>query len=276
MNIEKIKNYNQKLLAVIGTVVVLFAMVGLVFFAVFAITEIIQNASYREKNEGILSDEKIEKLQKDNKRLQLVSYDYPKLIDTLNLVYMIPVAHKDLNNPQTIDEGLLGLFDQHSSIQIDSRYSRQNYGGFNNLLIYDAKNEQVSKLFEERVNFKEVEPVIFKEDILIILRATTKDTYKDGVINQLDYRSLFLYSLKSKTLKEISLDSADVFNIDFVENTKDLLIEFGIDYNKDGKYDEFKEPSIIKRYDYESGILKNIISEKLNRELQMKLEGTIQ
>lgn len=274
MNIDKIKNYNQKLLAVIGTLTVIIAIIGLISFAIIMISEINVSSGFSKNTQGILSDEKIAKLKKENLRQQLISFDTPRLIDTVNLIYVIPVAHKNLNNPEMIDEGLLGLMDTHGKLGVDSRYSRQNYGGFNNLLIYDFKKEKVDKLFDERVNFNDIQTAFFKDDILIMVIASAKDTYKDGVINQLDHRALFLYSLRLKTLKEISIDSADVFRAEFVENTKDLLIEFGLDHDKDGNYNKFKEPSIIKKYDYENGVLKSIVNEKMNRELQGKLEGT--
>ena len=56
MNIEKVKNYNQKLLAILGTVVVLMAIGGLISLTYFAITEIIINYRYVNQEEGILSD----------------------------------------------------------------------------------------------------------------------------------------------------------------------------------------------------------------------------
>ncbi len=80
--------------------------------------------------------------------------------------------------------------------------------------------------------------------------------------------------MNDKRLWEIKLDSADVLQINFVENSKDLIIQFGIDHNKDGKFDQYSEPSFIKKYDYKSEKLIDIVSQEINTELQMKLEGT--
>jgi hypothetical protein len=274
MNIEKIKNYNQKLLAVLGTVVVLLAIVGLISITIFSITELSGSYRYNNHNDGILSDEKIEELQQENKRQQLISYEIPRLVDTLNLVYIIPVSHKTLNSAEFIDGAVLGLMNTGGSYKIDSRYSEQYYGDFNNLLIYDYKSDNIEKLFVDRVNFGNIQTEYFKDDILILFTAATKDTYKDGVVNQLDYKTLFIYSLKDRILREIKLKNADISQIDFVENSKDLLIKFGLDHNKDGKFDEYTEPSLIKKYDFKGGELQDIVSEKINKELQMKLDGT--
>lgn len=274
MNIDKIKNYNQKLLAVLGTVVVLLAIVALISISFFAIDEIMRSFRNNKQDDGILSDERIEELQKENKRQQLISYETPRLVDTLNLVYIIPVSHKTLNSAEYIDEEVLGLLDIHGSYKSDKRYSRQYYGDFNNLLVYDYKKHSINKLFNDRINFGNIQTEYFEDDILVLFTASTKDTYKDGVINQEDYKTLFIYSLNDKQLREIQLDRADVSQINFVENTKDLIIQFGIDHNKDGKFDQYSEPSLIKKYDYKSEKLIDIVSPEINTELQKNLEGT--
>ncbi|MEP1489410.1 MAG: hypothetical protein ABJK28_13390 [Algibacter sp.] len=134
----KIEKYNQKLLAILGTVGVLFSTVALIAFISITIME------HRRYNDddietGILSDEKIEKLQKENKRKQVISYKTPKLIDTLNSVYIIPVSHKTLNEKEDIN-GLLSTYASSAGdfnrTLLDSRYSNRFYGAFNNVVIY--------------------------------------------------------------------------------------------------------------------------------------------
>ncbi len=250
------------------------AIIGLISISVFAIDEIMRSFRNNNQDDGILSDEKIEELQKENKRQQLISYETPRLVDSLNLIYIIPVTHKTLNSAEFIDEEVLGLLDMHGSYKSDKRYSRQYYGNFNNLLVYDYKKHSIHKLFNDRINFGNIQTEYFKDDILVLFSASTKDTYKDDVINQEDYKTLYIYSLNDKRLREIQLDSADVSQIIFVENSKDLIIQFGIDHNKDGKFDQYSEPSLIKKYDYKSEKLVDIVSQEINAELQRKLEGT--
>ncbi len=203
MNIDRIKNYNQKLLAILGTVVILIAIVGLISIIVFAVDEIGRSFRNNNQDDGILSDERIEELQKENKRQQLISYETPQLVDTLNLVYIIPVSHKTLNSAEYIDEEVLGLLDVHGSYKSDKRYSRQYYGDFNNLLVYDYKKDSINKLFNDRINFGNIQTEYFKDDILVLFSASTKDTYRDGVINQEDYKTLFIYSLNAKYMTKI-------------------------------------------------------------------------
>ncbi len=275
MNIEKLKNYNQKLLAILGTTIALIAVVGFVFITYFAIDEITRSNRYKNQEDGILSEEKIKELQEESKRKQLISYDIPRLIDTLNLIYVIPVSHKTLKSAEFIDdEEVLGLMDFSGSVKSDRRYSSQYYGDFNNLLIYEFKENSTKKLFADRVNFGNIEVQYFEDDILIVLEASNQDTYKDGVVNLMDLKSLFIYSFKQKELKKIHHKNMDVSQIKFVGNNKDLLIKFGVDQNGDGKYDEYSEPSVIKKYNFHKDELTNIVDENIDIDLQQKLEGT--
>lgn len=75
-------------------------------------------------------------------------------------------------------------------------------------------------------------------------------------------------------MRKIGIQGMDVYNFKFINETKDLLIEFGIDKNKDGFYESYNEPTIIKKYDFKNEKLIEIIDGKINSELQKSLEGT--
>ncbi|OUS02641.1 hypothetical protein A9Q86_02925 [Flavobacteriales bacterium 33_180_T64] len=268
----KIERYNQKLLAVLGTVGVIFLTVALISFIYFSIMDLRRFDNDIET--GILSDEKIEQLQKENKREQVVSYENPRLIDTLNSVYIIPVSHKTLNEQEDIN-GLLGITKSSSSYEPnDNRYSSLYYGAFNNLIVYNPKDGTNKKLFDKRVNFNLIKAEYFEDDILLLMNVSEKDTYKDGVINLLDFKSLYIYSLDKKELKKVGIEGMDVFNFKFLNNEKNLAILFGVDKNDDGQFEEYNEPTLIKKYDFNSGKLTEIVDKKINSELQKTLEGT--
>jgi len=274
MNIEKVRNYNQKLLAAFGTILVLLALLALVSGIFIAITELTRYTYYNDNEEGILSDEKIEELQQENKREQLISFEMPALIDTLNSIYIIPVSHKNLNGAEYIDDAVLGLMSTSSNIKTDKRYSSQRYGDFNNLLIYNIKEDTITKLFKERVNFGNIQTEYFNDEIILLIKASNNDTYKDGVVNLEDLKTLFIYSFKNKSFKEIRIDNTDVLKVEFTEDSQNLLIKFGVDKNSDGRYTKYYEPTIIKKYNLKTGELTNIVDNKLRDKLQKKLEGT--
>jgi hypothetical protein len=268
----KIEKYNQRLLAVLGTVGAIFLIVALIAFISITIME---NIRFDDDVEtGILSDEKIEELQKENKREQVISYENPRLIDTLNSVYIIPVSHKTLNEPEDIGKILNAFSSSDSYEKSDSRYSSYYYGAFNNLIVYDSKNRANKSLFDKRVNFNEIKAEYFEDDILLLMKVSEKDSYKDGVINLLDFKKLYVYSFEKKELKSVGIDGMDVVNYKFINNGKDLTVRFGVDKNDDGQYEEHNEPTLIKRYDFESGKLTDIVDKKIDSELQQTLEGT--
>lgn len=275
MKIEKLKNYNQKILAILGTLAIILVIVSILGIGGIVISELVRFNSYDDTETGILSDEKIEELQKENKREQVISYQNPKLIDTLNSVYIIPVSHKNLNEAEDIN-GLLNIIKTSSSSyeSSDSRYSRQYYGAYNNLIIYNQENNLTNKLFNKRVNFNNIDTEYFSDEILLLFKVAEKDTYKDGVINLSDFKSLYIYSLNEKNLKKIENSEMDIVSYKFLNQSKDLIISFGIDKNNDGKYEDLNEPTIIKKYNYKTGKLTDIIGEKTNSELQKMLEGT--
>lgn len=279
MKIEKIKNYNQKLLAILGTIAGIFLIIALVSFISIVIQEH-GRYNYEEPETGILSKEKIEKLQKENKREQVISYETPILIDTLNSQYIIPVSHKTLNKKEDIGlNGLLNAYSDSSSDfgvkeKRDERYSREYYGEYNNIIVFDEPNSINKKLFKKRINFNEIKSEYFDKEILILLKASDKDTFKDGVINLRDLTSLYIYSIKENKIRKIGIEGMDVYNYKFINKSKNLIIEFGIDKNKNGAFESYNEPIILKKYNFEKEKLVGIVNEKINSELQKKLEGT--
>ena len=275
MKIEKVKNYNQKLLAVLGTIGAIFLVVALIAFISIMIQEYRSTNYYDDVETGILSDEKIEKLQQENKREQVISFETPILIDTLNSVYIIPVSHKTLNEKEDIN-GILNAFSSSDEFyeKSDSRYSGGFYGVFNNVIVYNPNKGTNNKLFDGRVNFNDIKTEYFENEILLLIKASEKDTYKDGVINLKDFKSLYIYSFSQNKMKKIGIDGMDVYNYKFINNSKNLVIGFGIDKNDDGQYEEYNEPTVIKKYDFESGLLTDIIDKKIITDLQKTLEGT--
>lgn len=223
---------------------------------------------------------KIEKLQKENKREQVISYETPILIDTLNSQYIIPVSHKTLNEKEDIGlNGLLNAYsDSGSDFSVkekrDERYSREYYGEYNNIIVFDEPNSINKKLFKKRINFNEIKSEYFDKEILILLKASDKDTFKDGVINLRDLTSLYIYSIKENKIRKIGIEGMDVHNYKFINKSKNLIIEFGIDKNKNGAFESYNEPIILKKYNFEKEKLVGIVDEKINSELQKKLEGT--
>lgn len=272
MNIEKIKNFNQKILALIGSLVVIFGVIGLIALVVTLIDDIFP--IHRKTDSGLLAEEKIEKLKEENLRQQIVSYYLPVLVDTVNLIYYIPVSQKTLRNPEYIpeyesDRGLLNMYESKSK---DEWY---NYGETNNnLLIYDQKNNEVKKVFDERIFIGAIHTYYFEDDIILTCRGVTKDTDKDGIINLDDLNTLYIYSVTQKKLQKVFIANTDITAYKLIPGKKVLHIGFGLDRDGDGKFSSYSEPQVIKEYNIATNELRNIINKEMDISIQKLIEGS--
>jgi len=265
MDIEKVKNYNQKMLAAFSTIITILAAVGLISLLVYLVIELIPEK--KPKENVLLSDEKIEELKLDNLRQQIISYDTPVLLDTINLVYIIPVNVNTLSK----SEELMGLLDtrpgksnRSSGKYVESFY----YGSFNNILVYDYKNNSTYKISDRRFIGTDLLFKYFEDDILITFSGAESDTDKDDIVTLKDLQSLFIYSLNEKKLRQISFDNSTVLSLNQILPYKDMLITFGLDRNKDNYFDDITEPKFVMKYDFNSDSLFAIVDPKLDVELQ--------
>ncbi len=277
MDIEKIKNYNQKMLAALITIAVAAAVIGFIALIVTIISELMPNRV--PANNSLLSDEKVEELKKDSLRQQIISFGTPILVDTLQLKYIVPVNVKTLNDPENIDEGVLGLLDtfgESDHIRAKTYQSRTYFGAFNNLVVLDYKNNMSQKISDFRLMGSDLRYDYFDDDIIITFLGAEKDSNKDNVVNMVDFKSLFIFSLNNYQLKRIGLENSTVISFKYVENEKSMLITFGYDRNKDNQFDSHIEPTFIMKYDYPKELLTPIIPKELENEIQRIVDKNVE
>jgi hypothetical protein len=275
MQIEKIKNYNQKMLALFSTIIVVMAAIGLVSLIIFIISDVI---NVRPDTNTLLSDKKVDDLKHDSLRKQIISYSTPELIDTASLVYIIPVNVKTLDKAEKIDEQTLGLLNSSKEIGSgSSEYSSENYyyGAFNNLILYDLLNNQTRVVCPDRIIGTDLQYKYFKDDIILAFSGSGVDTDKDNQITLTDFKDMYMYSLKDKQLKKISQPNSTVESYKYIPGNKAVLITFGLDRDKDNKFDVDTEPSFIMKYDFVSGELSGIINKTAQDRLQDIIDKNI-
>jgi hypothetical protein len=211
MDIEKIKNYNQKMLAVIVTAAVAFAVIGLFSFIFFLFTEVFRvfdrpSVSYQEE-EGLLVDDSYYSEPEPDKPELFVSYLFPHLVDTVKQIFVIPVTQ------QTKDE-IVDDYSRKLDFSSSGAYNEYDYSynsAFINLLIYNAVTNQKEKLFRQKIVIGEYHPVYFTDDILLVFEAADRDTDSSGVLNLSDNKSLFIYSINSGILKQAKMEGENGF-----------------------------------------------------------------
>ncbi len=272
MDYNKIKNFNQLVLAAIGILSFVLLLIAIIWSA----TEFYKTISYRSQNENseILSNENADKNYQNNVRTHQVSFENLQLVDSVNIVYLIPVSQTALELKEYINKrdgspsGTLGLLGSSGCFS-DFYY---DYRSFNNVLIYDLRDESIHKLFNTRVSINRyyVEKIAGKSYVLFAV--TDKDSNKDGFLNEDDSKSLFIYSTADKTFNEIKNENADFTGYNVIAGKDQILINYGLDKNGNGKYN-WDEPMTIKVYSIHDNKLRDLVSLDLVNNLQNILDG---
>jgi len=271
MNIDKIKNYNQKMLALIATAAVAFAVIGLFSFIFFMLTDVFRifDQSVDYQTDGLPSEEMVFDDSEAKMPELFVSYQFPHLIDTSKQIFVIPITQ------QTEDE-IRDDFARKITFSGLGSYDSYDYSynaTFINLLIYNATTNQHKKLFNQPIIIGEYRPVYFKDDILVVFEAANEDSDKNGMINLNDNTSLFIYSINNEILKQAKMSEKKVLHYQLIPKSKDLIIRFGTNPNKRLKDKTSFDPGILCKYSYENDQLIQINNEKLNVELKNIAEG---
>lgn len=269
MNIEKVKNYNAKMLAVLSTLLVGLGCIGLISMVLLLVSELWPRDNSYDDNH-LLADTQVEQLAKDSLRKQIVSYDTPYLVDTAQLIYIIPVKVKTLNSPEAVDGGRGLVVSKLSS----GSYSKGSYyqQSFNNLVVFDYKTGQTTKLSDFRYIGEELSFNYFKDDIIMLYQAALDNTDNDKLLTLNDLKALFVYSFNEKSVRQLKLPNASVTHYAFVGESKDLLVTFGQDRNGDGEFDETYEPTVVMKYDFEADTFSEVINPALKSDLQAIIE----
>jgi len=278
MKIEKIKYFNQIMLAFVG----IFGLIVLTMIIIMQISELLRNkdGGYGRNTDGLISEEKIEMLNIENQRLQIISYQSPKLIDTVNVVYIIPISVSTLDKPETIPQPpeLKSSLDLYSDFNVDynrsERYYQGNYfhGLFANIIVYQPIENKTALLFNERIMLNRLQSYYFKDDILLIFFTAEKDTNNDGLINFNDDTNLCVYSLRTGKMRRISDGTNSITDYIFVENSKDLLIEFSLNQYNDVKFKSYK-PRKIMKYEFVTEKLSEVVPAQIQQQMQNLVES---
>jgi hypothetical protein len=266
MDIEKIKNYNQKILAVFLTLLVALAAIGLLSLIIFLLTEVFDftRSSSNYPQEGIQVDEKQQYAEETDTYKLHASYNFPDLIDTINQIYIIPVSHQ---TQYEIENNLIkrGKF---SSIASSDAYDYYSQSTFINLLVYDAKNAVVDKLFNQQILVGQYGTYNYKDDIIIVFEASDKDSNKDGKLTLNDETSLYFYSIRNKSMKVAEIEGQTVLQFSFIGETRNAIIRFGENPDLRNEKEKVFSPGILCQFNYDSDKLVKINDPSLDAELE--------
>lgn len=264
---EKLKRYNQIILAIGGTIALVLVMAG----AVLAAHELYYDfwGNDDQADTRMIANDEVQRLRADSLRKQVISFNQIILIDTPGLKYLIPVGQATL-------EGLEDLRGLTNSYRSRGKSYEDGYGANtnNNLLLYEGKTGAVTKIFNKRLSInsfnvefeKTANPVIFMD-------VTEDDSNHDGFLDHRDMEKLYFYRLHDKTLQEVAAPGKRFLRLIFHKDPNEILAHYGVDKDGDGEFEETFEPKVFYRLHLADGKLSEIISQELITALQQQLDG---
>jgi len=268
MDIEKVKNYNQKMLAIIVSAGVLMAFIGLLALIFFIGDEVIRTFRNRNtyNNQEVIASQSDIYDNDNNSDTANPSFNLPELIDSVRQIYIIPVKQTSAYEITDNNSKKLLFSRQHSS------YKYRNYNDYNqvnyvNMIIFDAKSGKKEILFRQNLVIGNYGANDVNNDVLLLMEIALSDTNKDGRIGINDETSLFIYSTQNQTIREIKYKGKSVLNFQNIPNTRDYMVKFGSDPSKINKTEEKNNTAVLCRYIYDQDKLENIYDENVAKEL---------
>jgi hypothetical protein len=267
---EKLKKYNQKLLAIIGTTII----GGLLIALISGIGGLIVSAIDFDDSEdpGIqIQNSPVSQEQTDSIKIvrsQAVTFHSPIQLDTGYAKYIIPVGQVNLEKKEKTD------YQVRTKKKYYSSNSRRNsfYGLFNNFIFYDQSSEFKSRIFEDKVAITDWSYLNIQEKELLIFKGTSDDTNLDNQLNKSDYQSLFVYYMADKRLIPYNFKNKTVLEFEPMLKTNFISIKVGVDKDKNLEYESNSEPQEILILDVNNRLVTNFISNEMKEELQNKVD----
>ncbi len=267
MENNKLKTYNQRIIAALITVLLIIAATVLIKIVVEEIKPLFRHDA---QTNTLLSDDKVEKLKSDSLRQQIISYQSPILVDTLNLVYLIPVDVKTLNKSEKNDKAVTSS--RKERVLAEMSMENEIYQSFTNLIVYDYKNNTTQKVCSSRLIGSNLKIKYFNDEIILVFPGADTDSNHDGMVNYQDLKSLFIYSLKEKKLQKFGIKNSSVKSFNFIEKQKDILVSWEFDRNGDNEFDSETEPDFITRYDHAQKLMVPVVNSALEKEIQQIID----
>lgn len=176
---------------------------------------------------------------------------------------------------RTADNEQLGLMDVYSFSKKENGYYNKQYfeGNYANLILYKPSENKTKSLFRERILIGGVQAYYFKDDILLVFYSAPKDTDKNGIIDLNDNLNLCIYSLATETLRKITGNENSIEKYEFIENSKDLLIEFKLGQYENSQFDNYQSPCKIIKYEFDSQKLLEVVPAEIENDMQKLVEG---
>lgn len=261
---DKLTRYNQKLLAIVGTAIIVTAGVLLIIGLGGLIISLINTNSDNDTGIQIKNDSDAQTDSLELIRTQAITFNSEYQLDTAKALYLIPVSQVNLEKEERMKlEGGSG-FDYASS---DYGYGYHD-GLYNNFVLFIGDTGQRIKLFNEKVAITDWRYLTFDKTEVLLFKGTKTDFNHDKLLDEKDYQGLFAYYIASKELIEYNFGHKTVLEFERMKKTDLVSIKLGIDKNGDFEFDRSTEPLEIIVLNAKSKEIDELISAEMKAEIQ--------
>lgn len=266
---DKLKKYNQKLLAILGTILIAIAGLALIIGVGSFIISLIDfsdpnDSGVRIQETNTNTDDTTEFI-----RTQEVTFNSPFQLDTAQAKFIITVGQVNLEKNEKISIKSGGELSYSSS---SYRY-QTHYGLFNNFVYLNYSKNITKRIFDKQVAITYWAFLKIDTIEVLLFRGTSTDDNADHQLDYNDYQSLFAYYLNDDELIEYDFDGKTVLNFNPLNKTDLISINIGIDKNNDFNYEMEIEPQVITALNIRSRKVEKIISDKMKNEIQGIVDG---
>lgn len=250
---DKIKRYNQVILAIAGTLAIVLCLgIGMVFLVDMSK----QFGWGQQEPTGIPSDERAASRPKQEVPKDLVSFAQIEVIDSVAKVYCFPVMQAGSED----SGGGKTYF-----------YPRPPLA--NNLLLHFGRTNELVSVFDDRIGITAFNAELISGEMWIFITATNFDSNRDGMLNTQDMQDLYVYRVSKRQLMQFPQEQGTFLGRLLTHDASSVYLRYGIDRDDNGWYDHSREPKYIFLANLLNGDCQPLVPQELADELQRRLEG---
>jgi len=260
-----LKKYNQRLLAVIGTGALLAVAIGLIAALVSLVSSFNFGNDSRRDN-GIVIDQNQVVDTNTTSFVQAISILEPYQLDTIEPVFVVPIGQKDQEH-KIRSIATAGL--SFRSYESESDYYYNSFSGlYNNFVLIDYTRDIKIPIFSSKIALTEWAYLKIGESRLILFKGTDTDLNEDGLLNNDDFQSLYVYDVQELKLTKLDFDNQTVRDFEPLSLTSKIYVRTGIDINDDKKFKYASEPTDLYIYDVKTGEKETLVPKKVKEKIQ--------
>ncbi len=265
---SKLQRYNQKLLAIIGTVLLLFALFGVIAGIVVVIIEAFDKPSTPDGIQVNIND------SSHNRPADLIrhqiSFKEPIQLDTAEAIYLSPVGQVKISEDEKSRNS--SFWGSGSSYESGKYKFNSYYGFYNNFVLNDFSKNTSHQIFKEKVVISHWAHVKIKEEDILLFRGVSSDQNNDHLLNDEDYQSLYVYDINKDGLQKFHFDNQTVLSFEPLKKTDFVMVKVGEDINGDKVYFSNSEPQKTLILNVHTKKLEELIPDTMKESIQKLIE----